>query len=61
MIDHKLQEEYLGESHLMILSNQARFNNEAYGDESIVKESRIFDQIVNHRSPSWIRASVMKN
>lgn len=50
--------EYLGHPELVIYYNTMRFNNKEFGDASIIKESRLYNQHIDKRQANWMQTYI---
>lgn len=52
------QIDYLGQVHLMILTNQVQFKHEEYGENKLVRKSTILNRQFDSSQPSWIHTTL---
>jgi len=55
------QQKYLGALNWKVLHTQERFNPNGFGDDTITKNSFLFNMQVDNTSPNWVRGQLNIN
>ena len=61
VFDVKEQIKYLGSINIVTLHNDERLNAQGFGDDSIIKESKITKMQVDETKPNWIDLNIEMN